>query len=86
MPLLPLANIILRDVPKDPPICNNQDIPRDEMDIFFRADSNFLPPGKTWADLTEKEKKEVNARYRFDPLRPGMYQAITACGRMGDNI
>ena len=38
--------------------------------------------GKTWADLTEKEKKEAQAKYRFDPMRPGVYQGITGFGNM----
>lgn len=83
MPLLPLAHVILDTEHAVP---NNQDIPKDEMDIFYRSESEFLPEGKTWNDLTDKEKEELKAKYRFDPMRPGMYQAVTAVGRMGDNI
>ena len=59
-----------------PSVDTNQEIPK-EMDIFFRDESEFLPPGKTWADLTEKERTEARNRYRFDAMRPGQYQSIT---------
>ena len=48
-----------------------------EMDIFYRTESEFLPEGKTFESLTPEERKSLKNRYRFDPLRPGMYQAIT---------
>lgn len=81
-----LANVVLEQAITDQPIPNNQDIPKNEMDVFYRDESFFLPEGKTWNDLTDKEKKEAKDKYRFDVLRPGCYQGITACGRMGDNI
>lgn len=81
MPLLPLSNVMLEQ-PVEHAVPNNQDIPTDEMDIFFRSEDEFLPEGKTWADLTEKELAEVRAKYRFDPMRPGMYQGITGLGPM----
>ena len=34
---------------------NNQDIPTGEMDIFYQTEAEFLPEGKTFADLTEDE-------------------------------
>lgn len=77
MPLMPLANVILIS---EHTVSPNQDIPKDQLDIFFRDESEFLPEGKTWADLTEEEKALVKARYRFDPMRPGMYQGITGLG------
>lgn len=58
-------------------VATNDEIPKDELDLFFRDESQFLPPGKTWADLTPEEQKIARDRYRFDPLKPGMYQGIT---------
>ena len=55
----------------------NQDIPKDDMDIFYRTIAAFIPEGKTWDDLTEDEKEIIKNRYRFDYLRPGCYQGIT---------
>jgi hypothetical protein len=83
MPLLPLANVILDS---EHTVSPNQDIPKDEMDIFYRGEQEFLPEGRTWESLTDKERTDLKAKYRFDPLRPGMYQAVTAVGRMGANI
>ena len=51
-----------------------------EFNIFYRSENQFLPPGKTFDDLTEEEKIEVQAKYRFDPYRPGLYQSITGYG------
>ena len=82
MALLPLADIILDTPPKEDPIPNNQDIPQDEMDIFFRNEDEFLPEGKTWDELTDAEMALAKARYRFDPMRPGVYQGITGLGNM----
>ena len=62
--------------PKDNPIPNNQDIPKD-FDIFFRNEAAFLPAGKTIDDLTPEELEMLKIQYRFDPLRPGMYQSIS---------
>lgn len=63
------------------PIPNGQDLPK-EMDIFFRNEAEFLPAGKTFNDLTLKEKIELRNKYRFDPFRPGVYQGITGLGGM----
>ena len=63
---------------------NNQDLPK-EMDVFYRALSDFLPPGKTFNDLTEQEKQEVMNKYRFSYLRPGIYQGITRIGNKNNN-
>ena len=65
-----------QDPVKDPAVANNQDLPK-ELDIFFRGESNFLPPGKTLEDLTPEELELLKNRYRFDPFRPGIYQGIT---------
>ena len=56
---------------------NNQDLPKD-LDIFFRNEREFLPPGKNFNDLTPEELEELKNKYRFDYLRPGIYQGITA--------
>lgn len=66
---------------KDDPIYNNEEIP-DELNIFFRDESSFLPDGKTFDDLTEAEKKTLRQQYRFSPYRPGMYQTLTKMGMM----
>ena len=58
---------------------NPEVIPR-SMDIFYRTERSFLPEGKDFEDLTEDELARVRSRYRFSPLRPGMYQAITGIG------
>jgi len=63
---------------------NNQDLPH-QMDVFYRALEDFLPSGKTFADLTEAEKQEVMNKYRFSPFRPGIYQAITRIGNKNNN-
>ena len=51
-----------------------------ELNIFMRTESSFLPPGKTWNDLTPEERQEVELKYRFDCFKPGMYQTITGFG------
>lgn len=79
MPLQPLESFIPAS---EPGISPNQDIPKNEMDIFYRVESEFLPEGKTWDDLTDKEKAELKSKYRFDPLRPGTYQGITGLENM----
>lgn len=87
MPLLPLvpADLDLTQ-PIDPPIPNNQDIPKNELDIFFRTIQAFIPEGKTWDDLTEKEQNELKGKYRFDYFRPSMYQGVTSCGKMSNTL
>ena len=81
MPLLELAEFIPGDPPRDTPVFNVEVIPK-EMDIFFRAESDFLPPGKTFADLTPAEIETMKHQYRFSPLRPGIYQTLTGIGAM----
>lgn len=72
--------LMLNFNPVDPPsqtgVSSGDEIPKD-LDIFYRAESSFLPPGKKFSDLTEQEITEIKNRYRFDPLRPGIYQGIT---------
>lgn len=62
-------------------IPNNQDLPKD-LDIFYKSEQDFLPPGKTFRDLTEEEMKVLQSQYRFSPYRPGQYQNVTAFGVM----
>jgi hypothetical protein len=64
------------EYPKEDPTFNPEIIPKD-LDIFFRNEASFLPEGKTLADLTPEEKAEMQGRYRFDPLRPGIPQSIS---------
>lgn len=54
----------------------SSDIPK-EFAIFARTENQFLPPGKTWADLTPEELIIARGRYRFDPFKPGIYQSIS---------
>lgn len=85
MPLLtpqPFQADVSDPTQKDPPISTNSEIPKDAMDIFYRSESQFLPEGKTFADLTETEQEELRCKYRFDCLKPGCYQGITATGKM----
>ena len=84
MPLLKLQefNFMSPDTPDTVP--NNQDVPK-ELDVYARSETDFLPPGKTFKDLTPEELKLVQDKYRFDVLKPGIYQGIT--GRVkGGNI
>ena len=62
-------------------VATNAEIPK-ELDIFYRTLDDFLPPGKTFKELTKEEKEVVASRYRFDPYKPGMYQTITGFGKM----
>lgn len=62
--------------PEDDPTFNPQDIPK-ELDIFYRNEADFLPEGKTFAELTPEEERRLKSQYRFSPLRPGLYQSIT---------
>lgn len=55
------------------------DIP-EEFDIFFRSESSFLPDGKSFRDLSREELEHLKVRYRFDPLKPGVYQGLTWIG------
>jgi len=67
--------------PRSAPVSLASEIPKD-MDIFYRSFDNFIPEGKTLADLTPAELKTIRDRYRFDPYRPGVYQGITGFGNM----
>ena len=63
------------------PIDSWSEIPK-EWDIFFREIEAFLPEGKTLDDLTPEELKKIRSQYRFDPMRPGVYQGLTGIGPM----
>lgn len=67
--------------PKPGPIFNNQELPKDELEIYYKDESEFLPPGKKMEDLTPEEKIELQNKYRFSPLRPATYQGITGIKR-----
>jgi hypothetical protein len=62
--------------PPSEPVFNVQEVPK-EMDIYYKSESAFLPEGKTIADLTPEETRVLQNQYRFSPLRPGIFQAIT---------
>ena len=57
-------------------IFNPQIIPK-ENDIYWNDERYFLPEGKDFDDLTPEELQELKNKYRFDPLRPGIYQGLT---------
>ena len=63
------------------PIDNNQEIPK-EMNIFYSSLESFIPPGKTWEQLTPREQEEVKNKYRFSPMKPGIYQGITGLNNL----
>lgn len=67
--------------PKSDPIFNNEEIPKDEMEIYYKDESEFLPPGKKMEELTQEERNELQNKYRFSPLRPSTYQGITGIKR-----
>lgn len=57
-------------------IDTNAETPK-EMTMFYRTEYDFLPEGKTFKDLTPEELSHLKRKYRFDPLKSGMYQTIT---------
>jgi hypothetical protein len=59
-----------------PKVDTYDDVPSD-MDVFWRTESQFLPPGKTFEDLTEKEMTKLRNQYKYDYYKPGVYGAIT---------
>lgn len=59
-----------------------QETPRDEMNVFFRNERAFLPPGKDFSDLTNEELAVVSNKYRWDVFLPGCYQGITGIGHV----
>ena len=66
----------------DPVVVFNVEVIPKEMNIFNKTESEFLPPGKTFADLTPEEERILQNQYRFSPYRPGQYQSITGMGQM----
>lgn len=67
--------------PDQNPIPNGQDLPKD-LDIFYRAEQDFLPEGKTFKDLTPEQMRVLQSQYRFSAYRPGLYQGVTGFGCM----
>ena len=78
-----MLNFIPDNTAMSDPIFNPQEIPK-EMDIFYKNENDFLPPGKTFKDLTPEEQRVLQNQYRFSPLRPGIYQGITGISK-GNN-
>ena len=70
-------------IPADsqPVVPNVQDVPK-ELDIFFKSEANFLPEGKTFADLTPEELTTLKERYKYTAMVPGLYQQVTGFGNM----
>jgi hypothetical protein len=73
MPMLPITPM---PPPKEDTLPTGQDVPK-EFAVYQRLPSDFLPPGKTFNDLTPEEKQTLQNQYRFSPFKPGKYQAIT---------
>jgi len=73
-----MLDFIPDDTPPDP-IFNPQVIPK-ELEIYYQSEADFLPPGKTFADLTPEEAKMLQSQYRFSPYRPGYYQTLSGFG------
>lgn len=57
------------------------EIPK-ELDIFSQDETEFLPEGKSFDDLTKEELKELKDKYRFGYFIPGLNQTITGFGGM----
>jgi len=57
-----------------------------EFDIYYKDESQFLPEGKTFNELTPEEEQRLKSQYRFSPYKPGTYQGITAIGGMSKNV
>lgn len=69
--------------PIDPPVMSNADIPK-EFDIFSQPESDFLPNGKRFEDLTPEEMMEVTTKYRFAYFRSGMSQVLSGMTTRSD--
>ena len=69
------------EYPVEHSVDTGQEIPK-ELDIFFMSEKDFLPPGKTFKDLTPEEMERLRSQYRFTALRPGIYQGITGLSGM----
>ena len=59
----------------------NDSVPK-ELEIFYQDETEFLPDGKSFKDLTTEELAELKLKYRFGYLKPGLYQSITGFGNM----
>lgn len=68
-------------VPDTTVVFNVGEIP-EELDVFYRAEHDFLPEGKDFSELTKEEMDELRSRHRFSPFKPGIYQGITGLGGM----
>ena len=58
-----MLNFIPDNTAMSDPIFNPQEIPK-EMDIFYKNENDFLPPGKTFKDLTPEEQRVLQNQYR----------------------
>ena len=79
MPLLNLQNFIAQD--HEETVDTASEVPK-EFDIFMRTESEFLPPGKTFDDLTPEELERLKGQYRFDPFKPGIPQTLSWIGQL----
>jgi hypothetical protein len=59
------------------PVETYDSMPSGGMEIYQLTEADFLPEGKGFDDLTEKELKHLKNQYRFRDFRPSQYQAIT---------
>lgn len=74
-------NFLGNETTRKPVVKFSADVPK-ELDIFFRSESYFLPKGKILEDLTKEELDKLKNQYRFDPMKPGIYQTLTGVGGM----
>jgi len=74
--LLPMEEFVSLTPEEQDKVFNPEVIP-DEEEIYWRDERYWLPEGKDFKDLTEEEKILLKNKFRFDPLRPGVYQGIT---------
>lgn len=65
--------------PSSDKIDSNAETPK-EFEIYCRTESQFLPEGKTFEDLTQQEVEELRNKYRFDFMKTGQYQSISGYG------
>ena len=67
--------------PKDPDTIFNPEVIPEELEIYFKAEIEFLPPGKkSLAELTPEELRVLQNQYRFSPYRPGIPQTLSGFG------
>jgi hypothetical protein len=59
------------------PISTNDEMPKGDMDIYYRSEESFLPEGKKLEDLTPEELEVYKNKIRFSHMVPSSYQLIS---------